>query len=494
MVPAAIDALFDIDAERDRRALAWAWIAALYLLGALTWAYFLGWRPGAAPVPLNFHDWADINVPRLAFLSNAIASGEWPLHMAYAHSLHGVTDRFLTLPDVITTPQTLLLPWLGVPRFIRLDVLLHYSAGVAGLLAIRARLRWSLFTYGVVFILFLFNGHVLSHYSVGHFTWGSYFLFPWFILFCMQLIDGEVGWRWVARMAFLLCYMVLAGGQHHFTWAMLFLGCLIPCCFDRARWIVAAGLAAGLLSAVRLLPPVLSLDAFANAGWINDIIGYPSIQHLVTSLVELRREQFDVVASVLPGNFLFFESNYFEFAYYIGTIGFAIVVYFGIVEWLRAPEPRYPQLIVPTLVMVMLSIGSIYRIVRATGIPLLMSERLVSRMLSLPMSVFMIMAGVFLQRGLERAGLSRWQRGAALGVWLLLAIDMSGEVRLMRVSETAQTTKAFQLDDSIGAITRRDDPVYERTVAAGAGLSILTGAGLIVLALRQGHTGRSVNS
>jgi hypothetical protein len=481
VAPATVEALFDCRAEPASPALARSWIPGLYVLGALVWAYFLGW----GRVPLNFHDWADINVPRLTFLGNAIAMGEWPWHMADTHSLHGVTDRFLTLPDVITTPQTLLLPWLGVARFMFFDILLHYTAGVAGLIALRRRLEWSLFTYAVIFLLFLFNGHVLSHYSVGHFTWASYFLFPWFVLCCLQLLDGEHGWPWVARTSFLLFYMVLAGGQHHFTWALIFLGCLLPFCLDRALWIVAAGAAAGLLSAVRLLPPVLSLDAFANAGWISDVIGYPSLLHLVRAMAELRRENAAAVVTSMPGNFLFFETNYFEFAYYVGVVGFAVIAYFGLYAWFRERAPRYPQLIVPTLVMVVLSLGSMYRLVRMTGIPLLMSERLVSRMLSLPMSVIMIMAGVYLQRALNQAGLSLWNRVAALAVLALLAIDLSGEVRLMRVSETAKTTKAFALDASVGAIARRDDPVYTRTVAAGAGLSMLTGAGLIVLAVKR---------
>jgi hypothetical protein len=481
VVQVTVGVLFDPRAERDSPALAWSWIAGLYLLGALVWAYVLGW----ARVPLNFYDWSSITVPRLTFLGNAIAAGEWPWHMADTLSLHGVTDRFLTLPDVITTPQTLLLPWLGVDRFVVFDVLLHYSAGVAGLLAIRRRCEWSLFTYAVVSLLFLFNGHILSHYSVGHFTWASYFLFPWFVLCCFQLLDGEQGWRWVARTAFLLFYMVLAGGQHHVTWALLFLGCLIPFCLDRARWIVAAGVAAGLLSAVRLLPPVLSLTAFANAGWISDIIGYPSLMHVVSSMVELRRENPAAVATAMPGNFLFFETNYFEFAYYVGLIGFAVIAYFGLYSWLREREPRYRQLIVPTLIMVVLSLGSMYRLVRLTGIPLLMSERLVSRMLSLPMSVIVIMAGVFLQGALHRAGLTWWNRVALLGVLGLLTIDLSGGVRLLRVSETAKTTTAFALPASLSAIARRDDPAYTRIVAAGAGLSMLTGAGLLILAWKR---------
>jgi hypothetical protein len=476
-----LDAVFDHSREAAFPLLRACWIGALYVLGVAAWGYVLGW----SVLPLNFGDWADINVPRLWFLSNAIAAGEWPLHMAYSHSLHSVTDRFLTLPDVITTPQSVLLPWLGIQRFILFDVLLHYSAAVAGLLALRRRLAWSLFTYTTVSVLFLFNGHIVSHYSVGHFTWAAYFLFPWFVLLCFDLLDGAQGWRWVARVAFLLFYMVLAGGQHHFTWTLLLLGCLIPFCLDRAIWIIAAGAAAGLLSAVRLLPPVLSLGLFKDAAWMSDVIGYPSILHIVTSMVELRRENLAAASLQTIGNFVFFEVNYFEYAYYVGVVGFAVLVYFGIFSWLRDRESRYPQLIVPTLALTAMSIGTVYRIVRATGIPLLMSERLVSRMLSLPMTFLIVMAGIFLQQALAQTRQTLWNRLAALGVLLLLAIDMAGGLRLMRAAETAKMMRQVELTPAMGEITHRDDPVYTRTVAFGTGLTFITAGGLIVLARRD---------
>jgi len=267
----------------------------------------------------------------------------------------------------------------------------------------------------------------------------------------------------------------------------LLLGCLIPFCLDRAIWIIAAGAAAGLLSAVRLLPPVLSLGVFKDAAWMSDVIGYPSILHIVTSMVELRRESLDAVNLHTLGNFAFFEVNYFEYAYYVGVVGFSVIVYFGIYSWLRDRESRYPQLIVPTLALIAMSIGTVYRIVRATGIPLLMSERLVSRMLSLPMTILIVMAGIFLQQALSQTRQTMWNRLAALCVLLFIVIDLSGGIRLMRAAETAKLMRQVELTPAMGEITHRADPVYTRTVAFGAGLTLITAGGLIVLARRDGN-------
>lgn len=480
---ALLDVAFDRSAEAAAPNIRRAWLGALYVLGAITWLYILGW--GRAP--LDFNDWADINVPRLSMMREAVITGAWPLHAANTHSLHGVTDRILTLPDVITTPQMVLLPWLGVTGFILFDLLLHYSLGFLGLLALRRRCQWSLFAFTVVFALFSFNGHIVIHYSIGHFTWAAYFLFPACIALAMALCDGEAGWRWVARFAALMGYAVLAGGQHHFTWVVMFFACLMPFVGRRAVWIAAAVVASGLLSAVRLLPPVLSLDAFRAAPWINDVIGYPSVWHVLTSMVELRRENLAAVNWNVPGNFVFYEINYSEYSYYVGAVGALAILYFGVYRWLTDRAPVYRELMAPTLILTALSIGTVFRLVRATGMPLIMSERLVSRMLSLPMTVFIVIAGVMIDRVFSHARPSRWNRLAAIGLLGLLAVDLAGGARLLRVSESARVMKpvaAAEIADR-GRLAHRDDPIYARTIAGGALITIATGAALARLASRD---------
>lgn len=474
-----IEALFVPELEARRPWLTRLWIGALFIGGLMTWAYVIGW----GRTPLGFMDWADINLPRLSFVQNALRAGEWPLHMADRSSLHDVTDRFLTLPDVITTPQSLLLIFLPIPTFILVDVLIHFAAGFAGICLLRRHFQWSLVTLTAVFLLFLFNGHILAHYSVGQFTWGAYFLFPFVCLLLVRFFDGDDSWRSIAWFAAVVFYMILAGGQHHAMWVFLFLLVLAPACGKRAWWPVTVVAAAGLLSAVRLLPPALELEGFRNRGLIADVIGYPSLAHLAESLVWLRRET-PMFNAMLPANIWFFDSAYFEFTAYIGLAGVSVVV-FGLYKWLRQDAPRYRELLLPIVAMTAFSIGSVYRLVRATHIPLFESERYTSRMFSLPMTFMIVMAAVAIDRRLRERSAALWQRWLALAALAAMAIDIAGSVRLWRVAVSAGLAGGEILPPVNVGFVLRSDPAYIAAIGIGLAISIATGIALVFLAMRE---------
>lgn len=454
-------------------------LAALYVAGLLGWAYVLGW----GSVPLDFHDWTGINVPRLLFVQNALRSGVWPLHMVGGPALHDVTDRFLALPDVITSPQTLLLLVLPVQRFVLVDVLIQYSIGFAGLLALRRYARWSLFAFVVVFLLFGFNGHIVSHYSVGHFTWAAYFVFPWIVLFVLRFLDGENSWRLIAWFAAAMAYMVVTGGQHHMTWVLLLLVLVLPFVRKRAWWIVCAIVASGLLSAVRLLPPALELGNFRRAGLVSDVIGFPSVAHLLLSLAALRRET-PAYNPALPGNIWFFDTAFYEFSAYIGIAGLLVLIV-GIYCWLRVDNPRYRELIVPLFAMVALSIGSTYRIIRFLGIPLMEGERYTARLFSLPLTFMIVLAAGALSESLRREEARSWLRGLALAALAFIAIDMAASARLWRVAVSSGMFLAAPFSPSITTIVERSDPTYVAVVLAGVAISLMTASVLFVLAWRS---------
>jgi hypothetical protein len=474
--------------EREARApwLVRAWIGGLFLAGLVGWAYVLGW--GGAP--LDFHDWTDINLPRLAFLQNALRAGEWPLHMAGTASLHDVTDRFLSLPDVITSPQSLLLLFMTVPQFVLVDVLLHFAAGFAGLLLLRRHFQWSLFAFALACLLFLFNGHILAHYSVGHFTWGAYFLFPFVALLLLRFIDGDASWRSVAQFAALMFYMVLAGGQHHMTWVLLLLAMLVPFCWRRAWWLVAVAAASGLLSAVRLLPPALELGAFKKAGLVADVIGYPSITHLLGSLAVLRRET-PAYVEALPGNMWFFDSAFYEFNVYVGGAGLAMLVA-GLYHWLRDASPAYRQLVLPIAAMIAFSLGSVFRLIRVTSIPLLDGERYTSRMFSLPLLLMIVMAVTALDRRLKHAGALGWHRVLASVALVFVAIDIAASVRLWRVAVSSGLFRPTPFDISTAALANHVDPAYTTAIVIGLAITVATAVVLGLLVVREGQRSRTI--
>jgi hypothetical protein len=286
-----------------------------------------------------------------------------------------------------------------------------------------------------------------------------------------------------------MSYMVLAGGQHHLTWVILFMAMLAPLCGRRAWWPLAAAIGSLLLSAVRLLPPALELDSFRDAGLIADVIGYPSLMHLLSTLVILRREQ-PAFNEALPANIWFFDSAYYEFNAYVGAIGTVVIVVFGLYYWLRSSWPRYWQLAVPALAMVALSLGTVYRIVRAAGIPLFESERYTARMFSLPLTLLIVMAGTMLDQFLRERAVSTWQRVLALFVLAYAAIDISANVRLSRIAVSSGLFGPSSMNEAATLVQHRVDSVYVMVLAAGLVVSFGTAATLWMLAKREGHRAR----
>lgn len=483
-VVSLIGALFAPQREAGASALVKVWLGGLFVTGLIGWSYVMGF--GAAP--LDFHDWNVINQPRLSFVQNALREGEWPLHMAGTESLHRVTDRFLALPDVITSPQTLLLLLMPVRQFILADVLIHFSLGFLGLLLLRRHFQWSAFAFSLVFLMFLFNGHILAHYSVGHITWGAYFLFPFVALLLFRFLDGDESWRSVGWFAALMFYMILAGGQHHFTWVLLLLGLMVPFCWKRAWWLAAVGLASGFLSAVRLLPPALELSSFREAGLVADVVGYPSVSHLIGSLVLLRRET-QTFADALPGNLWFFDGAYYEFNVYVGAVGFAILLA-GLYQWLRAASPAYWEMVLPIFAMIAFSLGSVFRAVRATAIPLFEGERYTARMFGLPLFLLIVMAVVAIDRYLKQSGALLWHRILACVALIFLAIDISASLRLWRVGVSAAAFGATAFDPATAALVQRADPSYVTTLLLGLAISLATAVVLLVLVARERQRSR----
>ncbi|WP_062419623.1 hypothetical protein [Levilinea saccharolytica] len=220
---AFFSAFFRQDAEaRLPAAVRWGFLTVLFLLGAAFWAAFLNFGAG----PWEYHDWAEVNLPRLAFVQDAVRTGQLPLHMPDSSALRGLTDRFHALPDVILSPQLLLLGVMPLGVFILVNWLLLYAAGFAGLLALRRQEHLSLGVFTSLFLLLNFNGHLAAHLGVGHVTWGGTFLFPWLALLILRLLAGDTTWRWAAQTAALLFLIFLQGSFHQYVWALMFLGIL----------------------------------------------------------------------------------------------------------------------------------------------------------------------------------------------------------------------------------------------------------------------------
>ena len=314
----------------------------------ISWGVVLNW----GNIPFDFHDWAEVNAPRLAFLKDAITKGKLPLHMPDSSALRGVTDRYMALPDVILSPQVLLLRWLPVGTFILINTWIQIGLGYWGLLKLKKRFSLSLLSFSWISLLFFLNGHMLSHYAVGHVTWGGTFLLPWFAELVFALIDGERGYLWEIKMAFLLFFIFLQGSFHQFVWCVIFLGFLAISNWKMLLTILRSGIYAVLLSAVRIIPPALQMGAFDD----DFLGGYRTPVQILKAFIKVI-SPVDALNQAKTGAVL----GWWEFDIYIGIAGL-LIVFLSIITWLKLRNYilGFPSLICPIAVLSLFSIRNFY--------------------------------------------------------------------------------------------------------------------------------------
>jgi hypothetical protein len=366
------------------------WLAALYLGGLLHWGYFFNW----GRVPFTLDDWTQTGT-YFNFLSRAALHNRLPLQIG---STLVSTDRYLARPDTLFSPQAYLLRFIGPGTFMLVNTLILFTAGCVGLLLLRKRYKLAPAAFGVLFLLFNFNGHITAHLAVGHSEWVGYFLLPFFVLLVLKLVDGEnAGWGWVLGVSLTLFFIFLQGAFHFFLWCLIFLaalGIFYPKYFKPAAQAI---LFSGLLSLVRILPPALEYFKGGPAF----ISGFTSVTDMLSALVVLHApsEALSGPFSALPG---------WEADTYLGFIGAALLAYFGIYRTWRGGG-QVTALFAPALVLVFFSIGKVYLVINQLPVPLVNSERVPSRFLILPVVVLLTLGCIQLQRFLDERGNAGWR-------------------------------------------------------------------------------------
>ncbi len=441
-----------------------AWAIGLTVGGALLWAYILNW----GRINFLYSDWAEGMGHRLAFLQDAVRTGQLPLNMPDPSALRNITDRYLAIPDTIISPQVLLLKFMAPGTFVVANTLLLYAAGAWGLWRLARRYRWSPVVFTFVFLIFNFNGHITDHMVVGHIHWAGYFLLPWFVLLILQAVEAAPGWRWILKLDVLLLLVFLQGAFHLFVMALMFMGLLA---LTRRRLfapLLKAGFLAGLVCAVRILPPALESGKFDLAF----LSGFDSAFQLLSSTVDLKLAVQSEVFRSTPLNPL----GWWELDHYIGLVGLLFVGLLGVGMWVRqqGQARRYRALILPSLVMTVLSIGRIYEPINRLGIPLLSSQRVSSRFFIFAMLFLLVLAGIHLQRLIESGRVSRWARLGLVGALPVLANDLWQHEKLWRVAHLPDIFNARDVNLSLAYVANHPDPPYAAALIIGLAISLLT--------------------
>src|SRR5512133_2034119 len=362
-----LDSLFTPGGDWVSRLVAVLFIAGLLVYGIRLWGVFFSW----GNISFDFLDWAEVAGPRYALLRDAAEKGVLPLHAGDTTALRGVTDRYFAIADTPFSPQYLLLPLMETGRYIFLDTLLFYGLGFVGLLLIYRKYHLAPFSFLFMALLLNFNGYIIAHFAAGHTNWTATFLLPYFVLLVLHLVEQQrVGWRWVLGLSLLELVILLQGGFHLFLFSLIFLAVLALFNPRLMRPVGLGGLFTLLVCLPRLLPPALALS-----GVIQQYLGgFASINDLLSALVVLQ----DPYRAVHPLTDTF-PLNAWETDFYIGLLGLALILGFGVLLPLlreRSKRSLQVQILIPCAVLAALSIGQVYaRVVSIIRIPPFTGER-----------------------------------------------------------------------------------------------------------------------
>ncbi len=416
-------ALFEPDAtSRLRRLLVVFGLLALFAFGVDRFIDFYN----NGTVDVNRHDWA-----RASGYNNVIAeafkTGQLPIFTSGAIN---ITDRLMGNPEVPLAPDIILIPLLTPGQYALAHTLLFYAVGFIGLLLIRRRYRWSLATFAAFFLIFNFNGHLISHLTVGHAMWNSYFLLSFFALFTFQMIDGEHPRRDGLLIGLTLFGLALGGGVHLFIFCLLTLFLLGVCSPRLLLPCLIAIAAGGLLSAARFLPA-----AVAASGYAPDFIGgYAELADLLRRMMTFDPALFTSQATL---NVRYRTMQPWELDAYVSLIGTLFLGVFGLARqfWRgnRPDEPSYRELNIPIGLMTLFAVGSFYSPIFNLGLPLLDSERVTARFIIIPIVLLLMLACIRFERWLPRLAGNHYGRLLTLGALLLMAQALGEHMHLWRV-------------------------------------------------------------
>jgi len=469
LVEVLLEAFMEYRPPGPARWLSAAWIALLFLAGSVGWTYFLN----RGVIDFSRHDWAEVTAHRYAFLQDAVSTGALPLHMPGAWALRNVTDRFVSVADTNLSPHVYLLRFVELGQFFLINTLLLYAAGFLGLLLLRRRFQLSAFAFSLLLVLLFFGGSIAVHISVGHANWASYFLVPYFVYLIFEGIDGpRHPWRWVLYLSIYLLAIVTQGAFHLFV-ASVFLCGLVALAYPGRAGLFLRGMVFSLLlSAIRLLPPVLNTADFDTAF----LSGFTTVGELLESLVRLVPPRPDLVsASSRIG-----PLGWWELDYFVGVLGLVYIVIFGTYWWTRGKPPTmaYRRLLLPVAVMTAFTVGRMFNLLHLLQVPLLSSQRVSSRMFYLPLTVVVVLATVGLQQFVEKRKANGAVAIALTAGAVVLCWDLWQHFALWRVANMKDLFESTPIDLSLDVVANHTDWPY--FLMLGLGLVISLGTGLVL--------------
>ena len=431
-------------------------LAGLFIGGLLYWGSFLDWFNNR----FDIQDWHVHVGPYLDFLSQSLRSGQFPMH---ADSAYMIPAQYLARQNRPFSPQILFLIFLNPATYVMVNVWIFYALGFWGLMLIRERYKLSFVSFLSMLLLFNLNGHIVAHMGSGHFEWVGYFLLPFYVFLVLKIVEGEdTGWRWLLSMSVVLMGIVLQGAAHFFIYCVAFLfllGIFQPRYFLQIIKVITFGV---LISMVRILPPAIQ---FAGGTGLKSLGGFESVKQVFEMFISSS------------------SRGYWEQTYYVGILGFAFIVYFGVIKnWQRDLSHR--PLYLASLAMAFFSVGAIYLPLFNSGIPFLDSQRAPTRFLIVPLVFLIIFAALQFQAILNEWSQKNLENGIAVLFGAgLMAYDLFINSRIWSIDNYSISARATDVIEV--AVANYPDPTYTTTLITGFTFTAITLGVLSFFAYRE---------
>lgn len=151
------------------------------------------------------------------------------------------------------------------------------------------------------------------------------------------------------------------------------------------------------------------------------------------------------------------------------------ILYFGIWHWYKNHLKEYGSFLFPTIFALFLALGSNYWLIRETGFPIFGSERVIARLICVPMTLLILLATIFLQRWIEQSYQRPLLIAAGFPALVFLFTDLWENLKLWRLSEYAGYFSPVTVVNVNGnSVANHADPLYFSTLALGLVISVVT--------------------
>jgi hypothetical protein len=349
----------------------------LYLIGFIFWYKFLGL--GQPFIAVN--DWVNSNL-HLDTVRLGINHAEIPWSPSIAY---GNNKYFLANPEVVTTPDIILLKIINNSTYIYLHIMLLYSIGFYSLLKISDKYSLSNYSFILLYVLFNYNGYIISHLSMGHFIWTGYFLLPLFIYYLNNFLVSR-SQIYIILNSFLMGFLYLNGSFHIAIFLCMFL-------IFSAMWeiknlfpFLKIIILSGLIGFSKILPALIFFkhDGRLEIGSkFRFITGYPDLSTLLDAF--LVQKDHSYMLNVISG-----ELYWHEYSMYVGVlpfIGLLVGVFYAIK---KSDHILSAPIIFGGCAILLMSFENTYSIIANAPLPFVGIERISTRFIVIPFLIFLI--------------------------------------------------------------------------------------------------------